>query len=477
MGLSREADPSVTLIALRFGHSLGRLPPLGPLCLAGALTESRVAWQIVDTTIRSGFDAFSLEELVALIDDLEGDVLGFSVFHDAIPLVVAALNQMQERLRRKRVFLGGPGVVGIERLLLAEVPALEAVVTGEAELVLPQLVKGRPGTLTLPGVWQRHNPSRHLLASSGPAQSARPEKLDTLAEPAWSWCEGRSYRVVPLSMMRGCPFACTFCEVEAHMGRRVRRVTPARAIQRLADARRYVHGGHVQILDDAFAMNRTYIGEFCRLLARMPWRTTFELFARPNLLDEDTVCALAAAGCNKVSMGIDAGDDALLRRVTHGMTIADALEAVRRISRHIPVEVNLMWGYPFESIASFTSTLSLCHRLPGESRGFPVTAELYLLQPAIATKLFAEYGPTTCLREDALPTHAEAGARTVASYVLKDRGLGAAFYRYATPCYAEKRRLLAEYQETGRLRRGNPAAAVPTVHRDLRKGAGQPCDR
>ena len=39
--------------------------------------------------------------------------------------------------------------------------------------------------------------------------------------------------------------------------------------------------------------------------------------------------------------------------------VADAVRSVRAISRHIPVEVNMMWGYPFETLEQFARTMEL----------------------------------------------------------------------------------------------------------------------
>jgi radical SAM superfamily enzyme YgiQ (UPF0313 family) len=180
-------------------------------------------------------------------------------------------------------------------------------------------------------------------------------------------------------------------------------------------------------------------------------------------LDEVTIEALAAAGCCKVYLGLDAGDDELLARVTHRQKVADAVRSVRAISRHIPVEVNMMWGYPFETLEQFARTLELCAELPEQSGGLPVRGRLHLLQPSVGTALFAEHGRAVQLRDEVGPLRQRAGSALL-RLIADDPILAAAFYRYATPDYAEKVRRL-------RVHEAEQQAMVGRAQRHRRSGA------
>ncbi|HEX3763109.1 MAG TPA: hypothetical protein VHW23_30640, partial [Kofleriaceae bacterium] len=106
----------VGMVALRFGRDRGALPPLGPLLLGGALDRRGIAWTLADTQRSPALGPFSLDAFVALLRGLDAPIWGLSVFNDALPLVIAALPRAAAG---RRVFVGGPGTLGLAEALLA----------------------------------------------------------------------------------------------------------------------------------------------------------------------------------------------------------------------------------------------------------------------------------------------------------------------------------------------------------------------
>src|SRR5689334_1233981 len=129
----------IDLLSLRFGRSVGKLPPIGSLYLAASLEASGYRCALHDCQLDARINAFDIDALAERILDTTAPILGLSLFNDAIPLVIAALDRIAEDIRDRRVFLGGPGVVGIAGALLGRLPQVEAVVVGEGETVLPLL--------------------------------------------------------------------------------------------------------------------------------------------------------------------------------------------------------------------------------------------------------------------------------------------------------------------------------------------------
>src|SRR6185503_17558646 len=122
------------------GRGLGELPPLAGLYLGASLDAAGLGWALHDAQLNRQINAFDVDALTAQIRTLRAPVIAFSVFNDAIPLLIATLDQMADELADRRVIVGGPGVVGIAGALMERVPRLEAVVVGEGETALPSLV-------------------------------------------------------------------------------------------------------------------------------------------------------------------------------------------------------------------------------------------------------------------------------------------------------------------------------------------------
>ncbi|HND54614.1 MAG TPA: cobalamin-dependent protein, partial [Pirellulaceae bacterium] len=204
------------LLSLRFGRDLRKTPPLGPLSLMASARRAGFECRLIDGQFASELGPFRAESLAELLTSLDAPVLGISLFNDAIPVLIAALDLAGKSLTDRRILVGGPGVVGIAAPLLERLPQVEAVVVGEGETALSQLLANPRGAVGRAGVFQRDEQGRIFGHGRSPH-----ENLDALAEPDWNWCRGKPYARIPFSTMRGCPYDCSFCEVTAFMGRDV----------------------------------------------------------------------------------------------------------------------------------------------------------------------------------------------------------------------------------------------------------------
>lgn len=419
------AQPSVDLVSLRFGRERGRLPPIGALSVAGLVERAGCNWTLLDTQHAPDIHAYAVDALTARLEQLDAEVLGFSLFNDALPVVVSALQRA--RLRARRVVLGGPGVVGLERKLHELVPSLQAAVAGPAELAFREVVLGRSSQLRV----LNHDQQREAQHS------------EALRVP-WSWCEGRGYTLVPLWTARGCPFACQFCDVERTTGRKVIRRDLETSLDELERALCAIDSRQVLLLDDTFTLNRTRALDFAARLSRRHLAVEWELFARPDLIDEPLIEQLAAAGARRLSVGIDAGHDELLARVTKNLCVEKAEAAILRAARHLQVCVHIVWGYPFETLEHFCGTLALCQRLIDSG----VMPQLHLLQPAVGTPLFSQYGGRllSFRPHDVVQVPPRHPVRQLLS---REPLLAAPFCSYDTPSFSHKLRLYERFYAAG----------------------------
>ena len=291
------------------------------------------------------------------------------------------------------------------------------------------------------GIYSRDISGRVLGRGRTPS-----EKLDELPKLPWDWCVGRGYSHVPLSTMRGCPFDCTFCEVIAFMGRRVSTRSLNHVILELTHACQAIGTNRVSVLDDTFTLNRRRIFDFCSLVrAELP-SLRFSIYSRIDTIDPEMMESLAGAGCERVFFGIDAGDNALLTRISKGFNIETAKEVLFRAAEYFNVTASLIWGYPFESWKSFELALDLAYRLAGHDASFRIQPQLHLLSPSAGTPLFVEYGGRLEFEESVeglvcgtiSAFESESGYHDVKAVIENEPILAAPFYRYVTPEFDRK---------------------------------------
>lgn len=310
----------------------------------------------------------SRQDFVARLEATHPDVIGFSVRTSAVPAVT-------EWTRWAREAAGAPIVWGGYHASLApeqcmNIPGVDALIQGDADLVLPQVVDawaGGDNPQGIPGVWWRDGTEvRHA-----PVGPLTPD-LDALAIPDFGLFDRNQLIAtrthVALGMLsRGCPYACTYCTNHAFRAlypdprdyHRTR--SPEGAIAYIRALREwYPDVCELRFLDNVFGISVEWLREFGALYQRevgLP----FACDERAELLTDETVRLLADMGCTQVYLGIESGDEEL-RRQALGRTMSNEL-LVRDIARlhaaGIGVFAYNMVGLPGETRATALLTPKL----------------------------------------------------------------------------------------------------------------------
>lgn len=168
---------------------------------------------------------------------------------------------------------------------------------------------------------------------------------------------------IPLSLYVHWPWCvrkCPYCDFNSHASKTVPEVRYVDALLRelVVDARGigsrtvqtvYFGGGTPSLLS-AEGFTRLLGG--IRSIVPLADDAEISLEANPGTADETKFEAYAAAGVNRLSLGVQSFDDASLKRLgrIHGRD--DAVRAVEAAKRYFPrVNVDLMFGLPFETMA------------------------------------------------------------------------------------------------------------------------------
>ncbi|MBC7964817.1 MAG: radical SAM family heme chaperone HemW [Fuerstia sp.] len=87
--------------------------------------------------------------------------------------------------------------------------------------------------------------------------------------------------------------------------------------------------------------------------------------ANPDGLDTERLDVLKENGVNRLSLGVQSFDDAVLRTLERTHTGAQAFETVQRCRQWIPnVSLDLIFGVPCQSLTSWQQTLGVATSLP-----------------------------------------------------------------------------------------------------------------
>lgn len=139
-----------------------------------------------------------------------------------------------------------------------------------------------------------------------------------------------------LSIMtgRGCPFHCAFCH-EGHHTRKVRfRSVPHVMAEIDAFLQRQKPGDNCYILftDDTFTLEPARIHEFCQQLEERRKKYKFQWFCEGHIhtlkLHPEMIADIAAAGCQRIQLGIEAGTLPVLQAYRKNTTPEEIKEVV-----------------------------------------------------------------------------------------------------------------------------------------------------
>jgi radical SAM superfamily enzyme YgiQ (UPF0313 family) len=367
-----------------FGYSM---PPPGLLRLGGELerrgvdvaledlalrvssgeiaSDDRLADQAAERVIsRAGVNGADAAALGAI------GAIGISVMGATLPIALAILARVRERLPRAKLWLGGPGTTGVDREIIARFPCVDAIVRGEGEVTLVELCSASARGLPPRGVhgvtWRDEHGCVQREADREPIRD-----LGELAPYAWNLLPpiaeykritGEDDGLVPIDSGRGCVYDCSFCTIGRFWARRSRTLPAKRLADEVASLRSMPAAKSAYLCHDIFGANRGQAVAFCEEMLRRKIDVPWEARARADHLDRELLELMARAGCYRVLVGIESADAAVRERNQKGMrSDVDLLALVDDCARAgITPILSLILGLPGEDDAALEKSLDFC---------------------------------------------------------------------------------------------------------------------
>lgn len=236
---------------------------------------------------------------------------------------------------------------------------VDYVVRGEGEDTLVELLENLRSPDKVSGIsYKSHNQILH--------NAARPliENLDSIPFPARHRVIGRE-NLQPeafghLFATRGCPYHCTFCASHWIWSHHVRYRSVSNIIEEIISVRNKYGTTRFLFEDDSFTINKKFVEDLCKQLMRMKLNITWQCETRVDLVTPEMIALMKAAGFIEVSLGIESGSAATLKRIKKGITVEQVRKAVA-IIKHNKIRLGALFiiGFPWETKEDINDTLSL----------------------------------------------------------------------------------------------------------------------
>jgi anaerobic magnesium-protoporphyrin IX monomethyl ester cyclase len=372
----RRTFPSSARTLLIFPRAFepNELPPLGILQLAACLKQAGHEVDLLDLTVDS-IRNFDISNYC-----LVGMTLLCTNFRSGTRLA----KRIRESSDSVWIAGGGPFADACPQEVLGT-SVFDLIGHGECETVLPKLVnalKRGDDIDDVPGLsfWRE---GKVVRTASPPALQC----LDELPFPAYDLLAMSKYTRHSIMASRGCPFDCIFCDRGPTETRKVRYMTSEAVVDRMA---RLVHEfGNlpIRILDSTFTLNQRWAERICDLILERRLRISWHCQTRIDCVNSGLLEKMKAAGCSEVVVGVDSGNDEILRLSKKRLTKEEARRGAKIFKECSgpKLHINFVIGHPWDTRESIDETLTFAREL---ERDFGARAGFYLMVPFPGTELW-----------------------------------------------------------------------------------------
>lgn len=279
-----HGETPVLLIVPPMSDREGALIHPGVEILQTILRSRGVACEVLNYGLPSANPRDPFDHLIRAVKTLGVKVLGVSLYSQAIERTMRGLQRLRAECPGVRIAVGGPHPTEAY-LSLVGLSFIDYVVRGEAEQSFPELVERLldgedPAPGSIPGVYVYDRESGRVHGS--PAAFVGLEEMDERGLLRYQLRpeEIRQYRLYggahglvgprywPLAMVRGCPYACTYCAAYQMSGKRLRFRDVARVVDDIEFYLREYGQSRFSFVDDSFTEDYEYVVRFCQEILR-----------------------------------------------------------------------------------------------------------------------------------------------------------------------------------------------------------------
>lgn len=362
-------------------------PPLGLLYLAAVLEKNAVSVSILD----AGLEGLTLDQTFRKIEEISPRVIGITICTPDYPLIDKFIFLLKKKMPQLSVVTGGPHAT-LDPEGILSTSRVDYVIRGEGEYSFLELcnaiLKNRPQELSgILGLSFRengkikHNPARPLIENLDDIPMAARHLVPLMKYRNY----GRIYKRFPVGVMitsRGCPMQCIFCAHEI-FGRRYRFMSAARVIEEIKHLQKAYGVKEILFREDNFTANRDRVFDICDRIIKEKLDISWMCLADVNSITEEMAVKMKQAGCWHIGLGVESGNDRILKILKKGISLKKTLEVFKFIHKAgIRTLAFFMIGNYSDTRETVKDTIDFARKLDTDFAIFTITT------PFPGTELF-----------------------------------------------------------------------------------------
>jgi anaerobic magnesium-protoporphyrin IX monomethyl ester cyclase len=368
----------------------GKLPPLGLAYVAAALEKGGYQVEIYDNYLIER----PIEEVKAEIKKRQPQIVGITCSSLTYTRCIETAKTAKEACPTCKVVVGGPHPSYMPETMLQH-GEIDYVVIGEGETAIVKLAvsifQGEPNSAIakIPGIACKIN---------GEIARTAPEfitDLDLVPFPARYMLPMKMYdRVLPyidvkpvdtMSILRGCPYNCAYCETRELWGTACRAFSPQRVIDEIKHMIEKYGTKGIYFVGDNFTINKNRSSELCRLIKENHLDIKWTCETRADLVNKQLLMDMKSAGCQTIFFGTESGSPRIQQKLGKNIDLQE-VERTFEICRQVGIKTatSFMLGIPGETVEDMQATFNYAKLLKADVCMF----NIYIACPG--SKLYEE---------------------------------------------------------------------------------------
>jgi anaerobic magnesium-protoporphyrin IX monomethyl ester cyclase len=346
-----------------------RFLPIGLAYVAAALEKSGFQVDMLDNYLLEK----PIEEVKLELKRLNPEIVGVTCSSATYSRCVETAQAVKETLPSCKVVVGGwhPSYEPESMLQHSEI---DYVIMGEGERAMMELAthisKGENDNALadIASIAYRHkgkivkNPQSFI------------NNLDELPFPAWNLLPLHLYErriefldvkpVDNMSIARGCPYNCAFCEIKKLWGTTCRTFSPKRVLDEINHLMTNYGTKGIYFINDNFTIRKKQTAELCALIRKNKLDIEWVCDTRVDLVSRDLLKEMKAAGCKTIWFGGESGSQRILDRLNRGVTLEQTERALQMCREEgIQTACSFLLGIPGETEADMKATFKFARKI------------------------------------------------------------------------------------------------------------------
>lgn len=289
-------------------------PPMDMVYLAGYLAEKKIPIDILECVGLSLTKEQFLEKINKLCKSESKEPILIIVRTSAPTLDwdLSLCKEIKEKIVSISICIYGPVIPHVVWRVKKE-NFVNYIIKGEPDETIYELVTGCPETNIKDLIFRNNgnwteNPPRTLI-----------DDLDKLPFPKWELFPYARYILpkssttskmpfLPMLTSRGCPLGCNYCPYPVGQGSNWRYRSPKNVVDEIEYLINLFEIKYIIFRDPIFTLNQKRVIEICKEIENRKLHFKWKCETRLDCVNEETLRAMARAGCEGINCGIESAE-------------------------------------------------------------------------------------------------------------------------------------------------------------------------